>query len=89
MQPRNFRNFQCGDYLRTKKGEVFEIIERLTYYCKSCSCKPLHPCDEFKQKTTLVIKSQRGIWEMSLNEINLKFVNQEIDEVTYKNGQWK
>jgi len=37
----------------------------------------------------LTIKSQRGIWEMSLKEINTKFVNNEIDEVTYIRGQWK
>lgn len=87
MQPRTFRNFQPNDHIRTKKGEVFEITERLTVYCKGCDCRT--PCDKFQEKTILTIKSQRGIWEMSLKEINTKFVNNEIDEVTYKNGQWK
>lgn len=89
MQPRIFRNFQVGDAIRTRKGEIFEITERLTRYCKKCTCKPLSPCDTFKRNTTLVIKSQRGVWEMTLQEINAKFANGEIDEVTYINGQWK
>jgi hypothetical protein len=89
MQQKTFRNFQIGDAIRTTTGEVFEIIERLTYYCKSCNCKPLTPCDEFKQKTTLVIKSQRGIWEMSLKTLTDKYLNGEINEVTYVKGQWK
>tara|TARA_B110000503_G_C7102867_1_gene394621 strand:+ start:284 stop:553 length:270 start_codon:yes stop_codon:yes gene_type:complete len=88
MQPRTFKNFQPNDAIRNKKGEVFEIIERITRFCKGCSCKPSNPCDTFKENTTLVIKSQRGIWQMTLKEINTKFVNNEIDEVTYKNGQW-
>ena len=87
MQPRIFRNFQPNDHIRTKKGEVFEITERLTVFCKGCTCRT--PCDEFQQKTMLTIKSQRGVWEMSLKEINTKFVNNEIDEVTYIRGQWK
>jgi hypothetical protein len=89
MHPRTFRNFQAGNAIRTKKGEVFEIIERLTYYCKKCTCKPLNPCDTFKQKTTLVIKSQRGVWEMTLKEMNDKYTSNEIDEVTFLRGQWK
>jgi hypothetical protein len=87
MQPRTFRNFQPNDHIRTKKGEVFEITERLTVFCKGCTCNT--PCTKFQENTMLTIKSQRGIWEMSLKEINTKFVNNEIDEVTYKNGQWK
>lgn len=89
MQQRVFRNFQPNDHLKSKKGEVFEITERTTHFCKGCGCKPLNPCEEFKDKTTLVIKSQRGVWNMTLKEINTKFVNSEIDEVTYKNGQWR
>ena len=87
MQPRTFRNFQPNDHIRTKKGEVFEITERLTVFCKGCTCKTL--CSDFQEKTMLTIKSQRGVWEMSLKEINTKFVNNEIDEVTYIRGQWK
>jgi len=87
MQPRTFRNFQPNDHIRTKKGEVFEITERLTVYCKGCTCGT--PCDKFQEQTMLTIKSQRGVWEMSLKEINTKFVNNEIDEVTYIRGQWK
>lgn len=89
MQPRTFKNFNVGSAIRTKKGEVFEIVERLTRYCKKCPCKPLNPCDEFKQNTTLVIKSQRGLWEMTLKEINDKYQAFEVDEVTYVRGQWK
>lgn len=87
MQPRTFRNFQPNDHIRTKKGEVFEITERLTVFCKGCDCRT--PCDQFQEQTMLTIKSQRGVWEMSLKEINTKFVNNEIDEVTYIRGQWK
>ncbi len=87
MQPRTFRNFQPNDHIRSKSGEVFEITERLTHYCKSCDCRT--PCVKFQENTMLTIKSQRGIWEMSLKEINTKFVNNEIDEVTYVRGQWK
>ena len=87
MQPRTFRNFQPNDHIRTKQGEVFEITERLTVYCKGCGCHT--PCDKFQEQTMLTIKSQRGVWEMSLKEINTKFVNNEIDEVTYIRGQWK
>jgi hypothetical protein len=89
MQPRTFKNFQPNDGVRNvKTGEVFEIIERITRFCKGCKCKPSNPCDTFKENTTLVIKSQRGIWQITLKEINTKFVNNEIDEVTYINGQW-
>lgn len=87
MQPRTYKNFQPSDHIRSKSGEVFEITERLTYYCKGCTCKTL--CNDFQEKTMLTIKSQRGVWEMSLKEINTKFVNNEIDEVTYIRGQWK
>lgn len=88
MQPRTFKNFQCGDHIRSKQGEVFEIVERETFYCKGCECN-LKVCDKFKERTTLWIKSQRGIWEITLKDLNTKFVNHDCDEVTYKNGQWK
>ena len=88
MQPRTFRNFQPNDHIRTKKGEVFEITERLTVFCKGCTCNT--PCDQsFKRTQCSPSKANEVIWEMSLKEINTKFVNHEIDEVTYKNGQWK
>lgn len=87
MQPRTFRNFQPNDHIRSKKGEVFEITERLTVFCKGCSCTK--PCTKFQQNTMLTIKSQRGIWEMSLKEMNDKYQANEIDEVTYIRGQWK
>lgn len=87
MQQRTFRNFQPSDHIRSTKGEVFEITERLTYYCKGCTCK--NTCETFKQKTMLTLKSQRGVWEMSLKEINDKYIANQIDEVTYIRGQWK
>ena len=89
MQPRTFKNFQVVDAIRTSKGEVFEIKERLTYYCKGCNCKPLSPCETFTTNSEVTIQSQRGRWVMSLKEINNKYINAEIDEVTYVRGQWK
>jgi hypothetical protein len=88
MHPRTFKNFQTGDHIRTKKGEIFEVAERETYYCKNCSCN-LNVCENFKERTTLLIKSQRGTWEMSLKQLNEKYLSQEIDEATFKQGQWK
>jgi len=87
MQPRTFRNFQPNDHIRSKKGEVFEITERLTHFCKGCDCR--NPCDKFQKNTLLTIKSQRGNWEMTLKEMNEKYQAFEIDEVTYVRGQWK
>jgi hypothetical protein len=83
MQPTTFRNFQPNDHIKTQKGEVFEITERLTYFCKGCSCVPLNPCDEFQENTTLTIKSQRGIWQMTLKEINRKLANGDITETKW------
>jgi hypothetical protein len=83
MQSTTFRNFQPNDHIKTKNGEVFEVTERLTYFCKECDCKPLNPCDEFKEKSILTIKSQRGIWEMSLQEINRKLANGDITETKW------
>jgi len=83
MQPTTFKNFQPNDHIKTQKGEVFEITERLTYFCKGCSCKPLNPCDEFQENTTLTIKSQRGIWQMTLKEINRKLANGDITETKW------
>ena len=87
MQPRTFRNFQPNDHIRSKKGEIFQLTERLTRFCKGCDCRT--PCATFQQNTMLTIKSQRGIWEMSLKEMNDKYQANEIDEVTYIRGQWK
>ncbi len=89
MRPRIFNNFQPGDHIRSKKGEIFQIIERETFYCKGCECKKLEICDTIKEKTTLVIQSQRGRWNMSLMEMNDKYINKEIDQVTFHQGLWR
>tara|TARA_R110000822_G_scaffold35184_6_gene99301 strand:- start:4181 stop:4429 length:249 start_codon:yes stop_codon:yes gene_type:complete len=79
MSQRTFRNFQPGDNFRTKKMEIFEIKDRTTYFCKGCKCKLLDFCDEMKNFTTLTIQSQRGIWEMTLQEMNKKYIENEIE----------
>lgn len=79
MQPRVFRNFQPGDHIRTKKGEIFQVKERITYYCKKCNCKPLDPCAKMQEMTTLILESQRGMWEMNLKTLNEKYLQEQID----------
>lgn len=79
MRHRTFKNFQPGNQIRTKQGEIFEILDRTTYFCKGCDCKPLNPCDKMKEMTNLTIKSQRGIWEMNLQVMNEKYIKQDID----------
>ena len=87
MQPRTFRNFQPNDHIRTKKERSLKSRNDSQYSARDALVTLL--VIKFQENTMLTIKSQRGIWEMSLKEINTKFVNHEIDEVTYKNGQWK
>ena len=79
MQHREFRNFQPGDYIKSKKGEIFQILERNTYFCKKCECKPLHPCNTMQEMSILKMESQRGIWEMTLKIMNEKYLQGEID----------
>lgn len=79
MRHRTFKNFQPGDHIRTRKGEIFEVKERLTYFCKKCECKPLSPCDHMKKNTTLLLESQRGQWEMDLKTLNDKYLQKQVD----------
>ena len=80
--PRTFNNFQPSDNLKNPRTkEVFTIISRSTYRCKNCECKPLSPCDEFMERTTLTLKSQRGLWEMNLKQITDKYLKGIIDEI--------
>lgn len=81
MRPQTFRNLQPGDLLKSQKGEIFQVKERLTYYCKKCGCKPLDPCLKMQEMTTLILESQRGIWEMNLKTLNEKLNDQSIKEI--------
>lgn len=79
MQQKIFRNIQPNDDFQVvKTGEYFKVIERSTYYCKKCKCKPLQPCETFKEKTSVVVKSNKGKWSFSLKEINTKFDNNDL-----------
>ena len=79
---RTFRNFQPSDTLQNPQTkEIFSIVSRSTYRCKKCDCKPLTPCDIFMQKTTLTLKSQRGLWEMNLKDLTNKYLKGIINEI--------
>ena len=79
---RTFKNFQPSDTLQNPKTkEVFNIVSRSTYRCKNCDCKPLTPCDTFMDKTTLTLKSQRGLWEMNLKDLTDKYLKEIINEI--------
>ena len=50
MQPKTFRNILPKDtFQAVKSGEYFTVIEKSTYYCARCECKPLQPCETFKE----------------------------------------
>lgn len=84
MQPTTFRNFQPNDHIKTQKGEVFEITERLTYFCKGCDCKFPYFCEEMTSNTMLTIRSQRGEWELSLKTLNEKCEAKDITEIQWR-----
>lgn len=79
MQQTTFKNFIPGDHIKSKKGEIFQVKERLTYFCKKCECKAFNPCEEMKRMTTLILESQRGTWEMTLEMLNDKYSQGEIN----------
>ena len=79
MQQKIFRNIQPKDtFQAVKTGEHFTVISRSTYYCGKCKCKPLQPCDKFKEMSFIVVKSHRGKWNFSLKQINAKFDTDDI-----------
>lgn len=79
MPQKTFKNIQPNDeFQAVKTGEYFKVIHRLNYYCRNCQCKTLEPCDKFKEKSYILIKSNRGQWNFSLKEINVKFDNNDI-----------
>tara|TARA_R110001583_G_scaffold55536_1_gene168546 strand:- start:734 stop:982 length:249 start_codon:yes stop_codon:yes gene_type:complete len=79
MQQKIFRNIQPNDEFQVvKTGEYFKVIERSTYYCGNCECKPLQPCNKFKEMSSIVVISNKGKWSFSLKEINAKFDNNDL-----------
>ena len=79
MQPKTFRNILPKDtFQAVKSGEYFTVIEKSTYYCARCECKPLQPCETFKEISSVVVRSNKGKWSFSLKEINAKFDNNDI-----------
>lgn len=91
MQPKDYNNFQPDNYLRGKDGEIFQIKEKTTYFCKSCTCQRYSTCQKSKEMSGYILESvqTRKVFEVTQAYVLDKFEKGEINEVTYTKGQWK
>lgn len=88
---RTFNNFQPKDFLVNKDGEIFEVLGKLTYFCKECDCRGNDQCDNALQMGEYTLQSvqKRTKYEVSALYVQEKYQEGEIKEITYIKGQWK
>lgn len=91
MKQTAYNNFQPDDYLANSSGEIFQIKEKTTYFCKKCECKKLTKCRTSQEKSGYVLESvqTRKVFEVTQAYVVDKIESGEIKEVTHTKGQWK
>lgn len=91
MQQNDYNNFQPDNYLASSNGEIFQVKEKTTYFCKGCTCQNYTTCQKAKEMSGYVLESvqTRKLFEVTQAYVLDKFEKGEIKEVTYTKGQWR
>lgn len=90
-QQKPYNNFQPKDFMVNKEGEIFEVLDKLTYFCKSCECRSNSQCQHALEMGQYTLQSvqKRKQYEVTAAYVQEKYQCGEIKEITYTKGQWK